>query len=59
MWSLDGDPSPLPAANNQSSVDLILKSAEEDLKTWPRRYALELCGILFCVDELYDFFICY
>lgn len=42
MWSLDGDASSLPPANNQSSVDLILKSTEEDLKTWPRRYALEL-----------------
>lgn len=43
LWSLDNDPSPLPPANNQSSVDLILKSTEEDLKTWPRRYALEGC----------------
>lgn len=41
MWSLDDDPSPLPPANNQSSVDLILKSTEEDLKTWPRGYVCE------------------
>ena len=37
---LDSDPSPLAPTNNQTSVDLILKSTEEDLKTWPRRYAL-------------------
>ena len=41
MWSLDSDPSPLPPANNKSSVDLVLKSTEEDLKIWPRRYACE------------------
>ncbi|XP_020534890.1 putative glucose-6-phosphate 1-epimerase isoform X1 [Jatropha curcas] len=39
LWSLDSDPSPLPPVNSQSSVDLILKSTEDDLKTWPRRYA--------------------
>ena len=37
MWSLDRDPSPLPPLDNQSSVDLILKSTEVDLKT-PCRY---------------------
>ncbi|KAJ7970766.1 Glucose-6-phosphate 1-epimerase [Quillaja saponaria] len=42
LWSLDGDPSPLPPANNQSSVDLILKSTEDDLKTWPRSFELRL-----------------
>ncbi|ONI19703.1 hypothetical protein PRUPE_3G292800 [Prunus persica] len=42
LWSLDNDPSPLPPTNNQSSVDLILKSAEEDLKTWPRSFELRL-----------------
>ncbi|KAJ0112043.1 hypothetical protein Patl1_02844 [Pistacia atlantica] len=42
MWSLDDDPSPLPPANNQSSVNLILKSTEEDLKTWPRGFELRL-----------------
>ncbi|KAF5479682.1 hypothetical protein F2P56_000482 [Juglans regia] len=42
MWSLDSDPSPLPPAKNQSSVDLILKSTEEDLKTWPRSFELRL-----------------
>uniref|UniRef100_A0A3Q7F2B7 glucose-6-phosphate 1-epimerase n=1 Tax=Solanum lycopersicum TaxID=4081 RepID=A0A3Q7F2B7_SOLLC len=38
VWELDDSPSPLPAANNQSTVDLILKSTEEDLKTWPHRW---------------------
>jgi glucose-6-phosphate 1-epimerase len=38
MWSLDRDPSPLPPIDNQSSVDLILKSTGADLKK-PHRYA--------------------
>ncbi|XVF60220.1 hypothetical protein PTKIN_Ptkin08bG0027300 [Pterospermum kingtungense] len=42
MWSLDDDPSPLPPANHQSSVDLVLKSTEEDLKIWPRSFELRL-----------------
>ncbi|OAY29507.1 hypothetical protein MANES_15G150300v8 [Manihot esculenta] len=42
LWSLDSDPSPLPPVNNQSSVDLILKSSEDDLKTWPRSFELRL-----------------
>lgn len=37
IWSVDKDPSPLPPANQQSTVDLILKSTEDDLKTWPHR----------------------
>lgn len=40
LWSVDSDPSPLAPTNNQTSVDLILKSTEDNLKTWPRRYAL-------------------
>lgn len=36
VWSLDTDPSPLPPTDNQSSVDLILKSTEEDIKTLRR-----------------------
>ncbi|KAL2500097.1 Galactose mutarotase-like superfamily protein [Abeliophyllum distichum] len=35
LCSVDSSPLPLPTANNQSTVDLILKSTEEDLKTWP------------------------
>lgn len=42
FWSLDSDPLPLPPANNKSSVDLILKSTEEDLKTWPHSFELRL-----------------
>lgn len=42
LWSLDSDPSPLAPINNQSSVDLILKPADEDLKTWPRSFELRL-----------------
>lgn len=40
LWELDTCPSPLPRSNNHSSVDLILKSTDEDLKTWPHRYYL-------------------
>ncbi|GFY87232.1 aldose 1-epimerase family protein [Actinidia rufa] len=42
LWSLDSSPSPLPPDNQQSSVDLVLKSTEEDLKTWPHRFELRL-----------------
>ncbi|XP_077226632.1 putative glucose-6-phosphate 1-epimerase [Tasmannia lanceolata] len=42
LWALDSNPSPLPPANNQSSVDLILKSTDEDLKAWPRSFELRL-----------------
>lgn len=42
LWSLDSSPSPLPLINNQSTVDLILKSTDEDLKTWPHRFELRL-----------------
>ncbi|KAI4348207.1 hypothetical protein L6164_008958 [Bauhinia variegata] len=46
FWSLDRDPSPLPPSENQSSVDLILKSKEEDLKIWPHSFELRLRIIL-------------
>ncbi|CAI0454915.1 unnamed protein product [Linum tenue] len=36
FWTIDSDPSPLPPSNNHSSVDLLLKSTDEDLKIWPR-----------------------
>ncbi|KAJ1422432.1 Glycoside hydrolase-type carbohydrate-binding [Sesbania bispinosa] len=42
MWSLDMDPSPLPPSENQSSVDLILKSTGVDLKIWPRSFEFRL-----------------
>lgn len=42
VWSLDDSPSPLPPAKSQSTVDLILKSTEEDLKIWPHRFELRL-----------------
>lgn len=42
QWSVDDTPLPLPPSNNQSTVDLILKSTEEDLKTWPHRFELRL-----------------
>ncbi|XP_047939089.1 putative glucose-6-phosphate 1-epimerase [Salvia hispanica] len=42
LWSVDSSPSPLPPANNRSTVDLLLKSTDEDLKTWPHRFELRL-----------------
>ncbi|KAL8124304.1 putative glucose-6-phosphate 1-epimerase [Apium graveolens] len=42
LWSVDKDPSPFSSATNQSTVDLITKSTEEDLKTWPHRFELRL-----------------
>ncbi|KAK8534075.1 hypothetical protein V6N12_047472 [Hibiscus sabdariffa] len=42
MWSVDSDPSPLPPANNQSSVNLVSKSTDEDLKIWPHSFELRL-----------------
>ncbi|GJW17452.1 putative glucose-6-phosphate 1-epimerase [Tanacetum coccineum] len=42
LWTLDEDPSPLPAVNSQSNADLLLKSTEEDLKTWPFRFELRI-----------------
>ncbi|GLU11341.1 hypothetical protein SLE2022_280960 [Rubroshorea leprosula] len=41
MWSLDHDPSHLPPAN-RSSVDLILRPSDEDLKICPRGFELRL-----------------
>ncbi|CAA7404828.1 unnamed protein product [Spirodela intermedia] len=46
LWALDSCPSPLPPSRSNSSVDLILKSTEEDLKTWPRSFELRLRIIL-------------
>lgn len=42
LWSIDSCPSPLPAANNVSTVDLILTPTEEDLKMWSRSFELRL-----------------
>uniref|UniRef100_A0A0D6QUP1 glucose-6-phosphate 1-epimerase n=1 Tax=Araucaria cunninghamii TaxID=56994 RepID=A0A0D6QUP1_ARACU len=42
MWAIDNSPSPLPTANNKSTIDLVLKPTEEDLKLWPRSFELRL-----------------
>ncbi|KMT08067.1 hypothetical protein BVRB_6g143920 [Beta vulgaris subsp. vulgaris] len=42
MWSLDDSPAPLSPVTNQSTVDLILKSTEDDLKTWSQSFELRL-----------------
>ncbi|KAI3970423.1 hypothetical protein MKX01_024070 [Papaver californicum] len=42
LWELDSCPAPLPPSNNHSSVDLILRSTEEDVKTWPRSFELRV-----------------
>ncbi|XP_068645440.1 putative glucose-6-phosphate 1-epimerase [Aristolochia californica] len=41
LWVLCSS-SPLPPTNDQSSVDLLLKSTDEDLKTWPHSFELRL-----------------
>eukprot|EP00252_Welwitschia_mirabilis_P026220 TRINITY_DN84_c0_g1_i2.p1 TRINITY_DN84_c0_g1~~TRINITY_DN84_c0_g1_i2.p1 ORF type:complete len:305 (+),score=53.06 TRINITY_DN84_c0_g1_i2:223-1137(+) len=41
-WAIDTCPSPLVPVNNNSTVDLILKSSEEDLKTWSHSFELRL-----------------
>jgi len=51
MWSLDRDPSPLPPLDNQSSVDLILKSTKVDLKT-PHRYGFNQTVFVFIRNEV-------
>lgn len=53
LWSLDDSPAPLPPANSQSTVDLMLKSTEEDLKSWPHRWGRDGMNILIC-SELGD-----
>ncbi|KNA06251.1 hypothetical protein SOVF_182860 [Spinacia oleracea] len=42
MWSLDSSPAPLVPATNNSTVDLILKSTEDDLKIWSQSFELRL-----------------
>lgn len=69
FWSYDEDPSPLPPANKQSSVDLILKSTEDDLKTWPHRcvltytliYDMDVLSVLSTITSLSNFILprCY
>ncbi|KAG6424758.1 hypothetical protein SASPL_115178 [Salvia splendens] len=42
LWSVDDSPAPLPPANSRSTVDLLLKSTDDDLKNWPHRFELRL-----------------
>ncbi|KAG6421718.1 hypothetical protein SASPL_118275 [Salvia splendens] len=42
LWSVDNSPSPLAPANSRSTVDLLFKSTDDDLKTWPHRFELRL-----------------
>jgi len=42
LWAIDTCPSPLPAANNTSTIDLILNPTDEDLKIWSRSFELRL-----------------
>lgn len=46
LWAMDSCASPLPPPKNQSTIDLVLKSQEEDMKTWPRSFELRLRVIL-------------
>lgn len=40
MWVIDDNPPPHPStdSNGKSSIDLLLKSSEEDLKIWPHSF---------------------
>jgi len=42
FWAIDTCPSPLPTANNTSTVDLVLNYTDEDLKLWCRCFELRL-----------------
>ncbi|KVH87706.1 putative glucose-6-phosphate 1-epimerase [Cynara cardunculus var. scolymus] len=43
FWSVDNEPPPIPAnAINRVFVDLIYKSTEEDLTTWPHSFEYKL-----------------
>ncbi|ANM70384.1 aldose 1-epimerase family protein [Arabidopsis thaliana] len=57
FWSLDNDPSPLPPANQQSTVDLVLKSTEDDLKIWPHR-CVQLISLLVHFNLIDIIFLC-
>lgn len=46
IWALDPCPSPLPPSKSQSSIDLILKSTEDDMRTWPHSFELRLRVVL-------------
>lgn len=37
LWELDSSPSPTSPNKSQSSVDIILRSTDDDLKMWSRR----------------------
>lgn len=45
-WALDSSPAPLPPLKNRSSVDLILRSTNEDARIWPYSFELRLRIIL-------------
>lgn len=51
MWVIDDDPPLLPStdSNDKSFIDLLLKSSEEDLRTWPHRYAFHYHLFRFCM----------
>lgn len=59
FWSFDNDPAPLPPANQQSTVDLVLKSTEDDLKIWPHR-CVQLISLLVHFDVIFSWlnFLC-
>ncbi|WVZ77667.1 hypothetical protein U9M48_025508 [Paspalum notatum var. saurae] len=42
FWSVDENPPPFPVSTSNCHIDLILKSSQEDLKTWPHSYEFRL-----------------
>lgn len=46
LWEVDSSSAPASPAKSQTLVDIVLKSTEDDLKTWPRSFELRLRIIL-------------
>lgn len=46
LWELDSSSSPTTPNKSHSSVDIVLRSTDDDVKTWPRSFELRLRIIL-------------
>ncbi|XP_031286635.1 putative glucose-6-phosphate 1-epimerase isoform X2 [Pistacia vera] len=54
IWVIDDNPPPLHPSDSlgKTYVDLLLKSSEEDLKTWPHRVSLAADGYLTMISRI-------
>ncbi|XP_042061454.1 putative glucose-6-phosphate 1-epimerase isoform X1 [Salvia splendens] len=57
LWSVDDSPAPLPPANSRSTVDLLLKSTDDDLKNWPHRLVVIRMAII-PITVVFNTFLC-